>query len=142
MQFNVDELIHDLRSPAEATRRTAAQRLALMRNPVAIDALVTALSDQSTPVTMAAVHALAQIGAEAIPAVTERLLDDDDSSVRYAATMVFSEMRHADAVPVLVDALRDTSEDVQSGAALALENIGTSEALAEVLTWRKKHSRN
>ena len=76
-----------------------------------------------------AAHALAAIGAAAIPALID-LLAADDEWARVNAAFALGEMDHAasDAVPALVRALADESHFVVRTAADALGTIGAAQA--------------
>ena len=82
-----------------------------------------------------AAHALAAMGADAIPALTD-LLGADDEWARVNAAFALGEMDHAAsaAVPALVDALADESHFVVRTAADALGTIGCA-AAATPLGW-------
>lgn len=76
-------------------------------------------------------HALAAIGAPALPALVE-LLRDESEWARFNAAFALGEMDAAarDAVPALVEALADESHFVVRAAADALGAAGAAEAAA------------
>jgi HEAT repeat protein len=137
MPIRIEELIPDLRSPTAQIRLEAAQMLGASHNPLAVDALIEALQDTDTEVVMAAIDALSRIGEPAVLAVLHAL-QHPDSDMRYAATIVLGNI--GEGLDALMDALDDPNPTVQGGAAEALEQIGTGEALAAAMAWRKTQS--
>lgn len=65
-------------------------------------------------------------------------LDDPDPSVQYYAVAGLVGLGDARAVKRLIKALSNVHQSVHNTAAMALDNIGTDEALAALEAWRKK----
>jgi HEAT repeat protein len=75
-----------------------------------MDALTTALSDQSANIRMRAVWAIGQIGPRKAPAALIAMLRDSDPRVREITAWALFEIEDPSAVPALDAALRGESE--------------------------------
>lgn len=87
--FDIKQLIKDLQSDDEETRRYAAEDMGDTREPEVIPFLVKALFDPSVAVQEAAVDSLIAIGGEKVCESVIPLLDNDDAAVRNLAREVF-----------------------------------------------------
>jgi HEAT repeat protein len=109
-----------------AVRRVAVEALAVMglEGREAIAALIKALRDEDMVVRTLAVRALGDMGAEAIPALIEAVEDDEPTARREAARALGRMGPEApEAVPILIEALRDEGGD-GSAYASALSYMG------------------
>jgi HEAT repeat protein len=135
-------LMDILRGEKWQRRRGAAWALGELREPAAIPSLVEALRDDNDDVRREAAYSLVRIGRPALPRLLKSLYHNDPD-MRAAAIKVLGKMRDASAVPDLIACLPDTEwprmEEVRicDLAAVALEHIGTDEALAALDTWRQ-----
>jgi HEAT repeat protein len=139
MDFKVQKFVEALRSANANEREEAARRLGQLGDRDAIPALIEALSDTAMSVTVASMESLAKIGEPAVDPLLAKL-DHPDSSLRYAVVEVLGDIGDARAADGLMMRLDDPQDDVQAGAADALERIGTGEALAAARRWRESHA--
>ena len=82
------------------------------------------MRDENRDVRMAAIGALeSERAGLAVPALIERLQDDDGKVVRYAV-VTLGRIKAASAVPALIECLEEDN-DIADAAANALDDIGT-----------------
>ena len=113
----------DLKSPAVRIRARAAEGLAGVREPAAVQALVAALGDAEPSVRRAAARALGeQRSAQAVPALVVAL-QDRDTNVRFHAAHALGEIKDRGAAAGLLAALADPVHGVRSQAAWALREL-------------------
>jgi HEAT repeat protein len=99
--------------PAEAKRRAAD-----------VDRNVALLKDPSDTVAFSAAHALGDLGdLRAVPPLVEMLKTHRYYYARLAAAASLGQLRAADAMPALIDALEDKDTLVQTAVAEAIEGI-------------------
>ena len=93
--------------------QTAAKAFAKV-GPVAVPALIEALSHEKPDIRMAAADALGHIGAAASAATPHliRLLDDDDRNIRYHAVRALHTFGHQakPAVSTLIEVINNAKE--------------------------------
>jgi len=102
-----DELIRKLIEGSPIERNFAVQELAKLGDPRAIEPLVeTMLSDTDSGVRQTAAVWLGKMGnPEAIPGLAQVVLTEgEDPELRALAAHALSDIRHADAIPVLIEA--------------------------------------
>jgi len=122
------DLLDTLRSaPARQARVEAARALASWRDPRTVSALVEALADDLM-VAAAAVEALVEVGAPAVPPLVEAL-QAHDVQVRRHAAKALSRLGDARAVDALIEALEDPNYSVRWLAAEGLVTIGREAVL-------------
>jgi HEAT repeat protein len=121
-----------LRDGNPDVRVAVAEALGEIGDPAAVEGLVETLGDAK--VRGAARQALVKIGEPAVLMLVAALSDEDN--VRGVATRALVEIGEP-AVPGLVEALGDDDSRVREAAALALEKIGSPEALEAVARWRE-----
>lgn len=123
-------------------REAAAEALGLLGDARALPALQRAVEDPEPFVRLAAVEALGRLRGPGAAQPLALALHDADNNVRWAAARVLRESADATIVAELTACLDDASgpywerQRVCDLAALALEHIGTPEALAAVHRWR------
>ena len=123
-------------------REAAAEALGLLGDPRALPALQRAVEDQEPFVRLAAVEALGRLRGPGAAQPLALALHDTDNNVRWAAARVLRESADATMVAELIACLDDTSgpywerQRICDLAALALEHVGSPEALAAVHRWR------
>jgi hypothetical protein len=135
----IPELIEALHAPSERVRAYAVYALGDLgtRAAAAVPALTALCDDPSEFVRRPLADALGQIRSEpavAVPALT-RLLSDSDGQVRFNAAYGLAKFRGdaASAIPALSVALADENRYVRGHATIALEQIGTPEAIHTLL---------
>lgn len=107
---------------AEAGR--AARWLGRYGGPAALDPLLDALSHRAGQVRAASLLGLADLGdRRAVPAVAERLAQDDSSMAREAAAQALGRLGAAAAVPALQAAQADPKAKVRKAAAASLKQV-------------------
>lgn len=111
-------------------RLNAARELAGWADPATVPPLVEALADDRL-VANAAMEALVEIGAPAVPALIEAAQNDSEQ-VRWHATKALSQIGDERAAAVLVQALNDANSGVRWLAGEGLVAIGT-EAIEPLL---------
>ena len=87
-----------------ASRQAAAEQLASIRTPVAVEELVRALDDVALPVREQAARALGEIGDERAVAPLVSKLADPSSGITNAAATALGKIGSADALPSLAAA--------------------------------------
>jgi HEAT repeat protein len=118
-------VIARLTDPDPAVRRAtvAALRVIKADRQKVIPLVVKVLEDADASVVMPALHALAEGGAEVVPALTEAL---DSKDARYWACVVLADIGPAakSAAPALAKAAADERPEVRIQALIALGEIG------------------
>lgn len=106
----------------------------------ALDLLISALRDKDTKVQMAAFYALNKMGASAAPAIPVLVeIMGGDQSWGYEAASTLGRIGAVSAVPALVEALQAKDNTLLvTAAGMALERIGTPEALEAAQKWREQ----
>lgn len=136
-----------------AIRRAAAEALAPMKDPTAVEPLVGLLKDDNPGVRRAAVAALAARGgfrvveplvgaledfdvdvrSTASTAVYRRLMTDPDAEARRATASALGRIRDTNAVEPLVKGVMDADETVRVAVIKALAAIGDVEAVQPLI---------
>jgi len=136
-----------------AIRMAAADALAPLKDPMAVEPLVGLLGDEHPGVRRAAVAALSarggfrvveplvsaledrdpEVRATARTAVYRRLMTDPDQDARRAATAALGRIRAGDAVETLIKATIDADEGVRVAAIKSLEAIGDVQAVVPLI---------
>src|SRR5262245_4616089 len=107
--------------PEPAVRGRAIWALGRVGGPVATSALVKCLDDGVAEVRVQAVYAIRQLqSAQAIPALSARLLGDQDSSVRRAAARALATLPDPEAGAALSAAVEDADPIVKREVTRAL----------------------
>jgi HEAT repeat protein len=142
-------LIKALAFKDPAIRRAAAEALAPMKDPLAVEPLVGLLRDENPGVRLAAVAALSARGGfrvveplvgaledadpdvrvTAATAVYRRLMTDPDAEARRATAAALGRIRDRRAVEPLVKGIRDADETVRVAVIKALQAIGEIDAV-------------
>jgi len=147
----VERLIKQLQDQDVNVRMNAVRALMLIGTPAAIKAaegatpfLIQQLqNDQDKWVRMLAAMALSAVGEgtkDAVPALIQAV-QDQDVSVRYYAAYALGKIGQdaKDAVPALIQALQnDHNIRGRDSATIALEKIGTPEALKAVKEYQSR----
>lgn len=107
----------------ETVRQCAAAGLRQHPNPQAIPYLIAALGSEDRLFARLASGALANAGPEAIPALSEAM-KSDFPQVRIEASRALGQTGDPDAIPILFEALNDTSAVVVHLAEVGLERLG------------------
>jgi beta-lactamase regulating signal transducer with metallopeptidase domain len=118
----VPQLVSLLRDPDEWVRMAAARALGELRDSRSLEQLVGTLSDDNWRVRQLVVWALSEMkDGRAVPALCSVLLSDARVEVRRGAAEALGEIRSAEALPSLKQALNDA--EVSTKAAWAIEEI-------------------
>ncbi|MEU7979181.1 HEAT repeat domain-containing protein [Micromonospora sp. NPDC049081] len=126
--LQVVALLRDLGSP-RAEQRQRAALASVGEVPVPVEALVTAVLDESDPNVAGALRwALAHLGVDGLPLLAEGL-DAPEAGVRERAVRAIVEIPGGDATTLLRDALRHPDPVVGRYAALALGVRGEPDAV-------------
>ncbi len=146
-------LIKALAYKDAAIRMAAADALAPMKDPYAVEPLAALLKDDDPGVRRASVGALAERGglhvvdplvaamedrdpeirSAASLAVYRRLMADPDQDTRRATATALGRIHAADAVQPLIKAVMDSDEGVRAAAIKALQAIGDVEAVLPLI---------
>ncbi|OGW62633.1 MAG: hypothetical protein A2V83_10165 [Nitrospirae bacterium RBG_16_64_22] len=124
-----ESLIRILAEDSEA-RQPALRMLLVLREPRAIEALVSLLPDASVEDDL--VSALAAFGPAAVPPLLRSLTDDNDQ-VRRAAARALGAGGDRTAVPPLMERLKDGNGHVRQQAARALGRIGDASTVSGIM---------
>jgi hypothetical protein len=128
---DVDSLLRLLTDPNPTVQRKAAEALGRMGEPAA-NKLIGRTHHANRTFRIGAVEALADIReSRAGKRLTDLLLTDESTEVRWVAAIALGETGGGGAVPALCTALKDPDKYVRYGAALALEHLGWTPASAE-----------
>lgn len=119
-------LLRALRDEDENVRAVAAASLGKLRYSRAAPQLVRALADKSERVQAHAEWALENIGDEAIPAVMEGA---KRTATRFRAFRLLGRLKAQQAVPLLIEGLKDREPEIRAIAAWALGEIGNRSAI-------------
>ncbi len=123
-QEDFKAVMADLTSPSVEKRRLACVTLARLRDPATGPAVLAATSDSAASVRAAALGAWRGIqGPQAIDRLEEVLRLDPNREVRWQAAAELEALGDPQAVPILIEALKDRDPLVRGGAAEALKGI-------------------
>lgn len=137
-----DELIRTLHDPDHPERMNVIKPLGVSATEAAIEALVKVLGDREVQFTDAVAETLVGVGSKAVPALVKALAEDD-LQLRGNAIEVLSQISDPTSVPSLIECLSDrrkpwlSDKAICNAAAIALERIGTFEALDALRKWRE-----
>lgn len=121
----VPGLVEALKDRRGRVRQSAAYLLGEIADPTAIEPLAASMADKDEDTRWKAATSLTKFGRQATQAVLEQL-KSESIECRRCAAWVFQNTLDADAVPSLVQALRDADEQVRWKAAIALQKMGAS----------------
>jgi HEAT repeat protein len=159
---DVQGLIKALAFKDAAIRRAAAEALAPLKDPAAVEPLTALLDDESAGVRRAAVAALAARGgfrvveplvralqdgdpetrSIAAVAVYRRLMTDADTETRRSTATALGRIRAVEGIEPLLKAIKDADESVRVAAIKALAAINDIEAVVPlVLVVAREESR-
>lgn len=131
---DLQQLLAELENPDPARRRAACVELASRREPASIPAVESATRDPVPAVRSVALAALRALrGKEALPRLFEVLEQDSNAEVRWRAAIELEAVGAHQAVPALIQALKDRSPLVRSGAAEALKGIPDPRAVEPLI---------
>lgn len=150
---DVHGLIKALVFKDAAVRIAAAEALAPLKDPIAVDPLSAALKDNNPGVRKACVGALAARGglrvvnplvaalqdsdpdvrSVAAAAVYRRLMTDPDQDARQATVTALGRVRPPDAVDPLIKAMMDADEGVRVAAIRSLQAVGDVRAIPSLV---------
>lgn len=128
----IRQLIEYLDSSDKQSRERAAEILGKLRDPIAVDALINALTDDSSEVRRAVLLALRRIGGKrAIVPMTNMLRDDNTSVRRRASAWMMSHPGDQVMVEPLIDIMLDEkcSLGARDFAAMMLGKLGDIRAV-------------
>lgn len=106
----------------------------VQQSTIAIPMLIETFEHRDTNVRAAACQALGEIGAPAVPALIE-VLEDEERVLcgryieRACACQALGLIGVTDAIPILLEALRDRHAEVRAAACTALGQIGDAQAV-------------
>ncbi len=120
----VVSLFEEARGQDPRIRRYLALALGRLANPLASDALLSALSDEDPDTQIHAMWALGAMGEARAVEPVERLLQHRDAGVRKMAAYTLGALGNARAGSALAAALEDPVADVGWNAAIALARMG------------------
>jgi hypothetical protein len=125
------KLINDLKKPQPQVRIKAAQALAELKDPRAVDPLISALLDENSSVRSWAARALAELKDPRAVGPLIAALHDEVPNVRYRAAQALSAIKDPHAIGPLTAALKDEDAGVRSTAAQGLAEINRVDPTTE-----------
>lgn len=126
---NLLKTLHDI---DEDVRVNAAEALGKLKDHIASPSLLEVLKNTNNGFLFRAkaIIALLNIGnPDAVPSLSECLLNDNDEDIRPFAAYALGEIRNAAALPALITALNDPYGTVRQAAANALGKIRDTSAI-------------
>ena len=128
-----DALFQQLKHPNPQMRNRAMREIADTRDENTITRLMDALGEEDVVYRRASVKTLGVIGMDALPAVTEQMLNSENDTVRASCTKAMAQIAvsHPNTTfpPEGIEALRKAMEDpypvVQIASVMSLGEIGT-----------------
>ncbi|MCP4396895.1 MAG: NACHT domain-containing protein [bacterium] len=134
-------LAEGLEDEKEYVRRLAVKTLKEIGGEQAIPPLLQACHDADKELRLTAVEALGQIGAQEsdmssrlrIVSALVKTLDDEVSSVQWAAAYALGQIRDRDTIPALVQALRKNQTHVNRAISDALRHTVTHRSASHML---------
>jgi HEAT repeat protein len=130
-----EQVLADLKSPDPLVRRQACITLAARRNPVDAPHAREALKDTDPRVRAAALSALRSMeGAGARDTLLEVMRSDPAKEVRWQAAVELEALNDPQALPGLIEGLKDPDPLVRTGAAEALKALPNPAPAVPALT--------
>lgn len=129
----VPHLIRALQDEDSSVRRNAADALGKIGHPDTVPNLLQALQDADSGVRQNAADALGKVGIDAVPALIQAL-QDENFFVRLYAADALGKVGAPEAVPTLIQVLRNADFDRGGNVVEAWNNIDTREALTYEFT--------
>jgi HEAT repeat protein len=127
----VEPLIGVLQDPDMSVRERAAYGLGQLKDPRAIQPLVTAMHAGDSDLCWSAAAALGTIGGEAVEALID-LLRDRDASVRANTAWALGIPNDPRALEPLINALKDSDPNVRHNSAESLGGLGDPRAVLPI----------
>ncbi len=120
--------------PSELVQKNIAWALGLMKSRKAVKPLITQLEKADSDLKREIIQALKMIGDEqAVPALNEILLNDENQFVRYDAARTLGSINSPDSIFTLTKAIKDDKNWlVKGGCAWALGQTGDSNGIEEL----------
>jgi HEAT repeat protein len=126
-------------NPNPWVRENVISLLGKIADPADVPLFLNALSDEHANVRLSAIFPLwHQRTAQAVPALIERLHDEDEE-VAWRATQALGEIGDPRAVAPLIECLKE--DESAKNASEALEALGTKEARAAVKAWKRQNKK-
>ncbi len=133
----VPSLIPLLRAKHDGILLKAVIALKRLRDPAAVPALLDLVRSPKATLRRRVIETLGQSGdVSVVPTLAERLREDSAPDVRAAAARALGELKAADAVPALEEALRDEMS-VRIQVVIALGNVRHKHSLAALMAMLK-----
>jgi HEAT repeat protein/MFS family permease len=124
-----DELVKALHDPSPRIRRRAAEGLARLGDPNAVEALIHQLEYHPDLIEEEMVDALGSLGGgEVVPWLSKLLTNDPRTTVRRAALRALGRTNDAAAIPPLIAAATTGDADMRRGSLRSLRNLGAENA--------------
>lgn len=116
-------------------RGYAAAKLGNMKNPIAVETLISTLSDDKPNVRASAIEALGRIGDKRATAPLLQILENqqDNKYARSYAAKALGGIKDSSAVQPLIASLSDNALEVRCASAEALGEIGDHRAIAPLV---------
>ncbi|MDD3846003.1 MAG: HEAT repeat domain-containing protein [Syntrophorhabdaceae bacterium] len=97
-----------------------------------VEQIIPLLQEKNTPVRMAVLDVLKEIGSTHLDGVIG-MLEDDNEDIRVYACEVLSVLRDPRSIPIIVKKSRDDAENVRNAACMALGEFDDDEAVEALL---------
>ena len=126
--------LRELESSADETRENAAREIGGIGDPIAVPALIKALSDPDVDVRFEATKALGRLKSKnAFKQLIRLLNEEDDPDICAEAVAALGEIGLPGAIGPLIKKLDDSDRFVRASAARALGNLGEMGAVESLI---------
>lgn len=131
----IDAFLKLLRSPADDLRYYAVTALGEIDDPVAINAVITAFSDNSWLVRSQAADILEKRGEQVVDPLIHVFQESADADTRYWALKTLTRILGGDAIDRLMGSLRDDESDLKFHFIASLQEVGNRQAIELLIQW-------
>jgi len=134
-----EKLSYCMQDSVEVVRKSAAVALGKMKDPHAIPYLILSLSDPHYSVRMSSANSLVEIGEPAVKPLLS-LLNNSTDQILHSAIESLGKLKDKQAVPSLIEKLKDEDWATRAFAVEALREINDPRGIEAVKELKKKET--